>query len=78
MNLTIDNSIHFKASKLGDRDLAENVLKQMTAEGKVQNLSVKESARLDHELAMALKPIQQDFFKKSNAVSNALRDVIMD
>ena len=46
---------------------AQRVIKRLEEEWKVTTLSRECTARIDHQLAMALEPIKQDFAKKENA-----------
>lgn len=54
---------------------AQKIIKQMETEGKVITLSREFSAKIDHELAMALAPIKQEFEQKESASRAYIADV---
>lgn len=54
---------------------AQKIIRQMQAEGKVTTLSKETSAKIDHELAMALAPIKQEFEQKERASRAYIADV---
>ena len=78
MNITINPAIAFRAGegKTFKPDWVK-VSEQMNSEGLVHDLSRENTAKIDHEFAMDLKKIRNDFFRKSDASLNAVKNIIV-
>ena len=48
----------------------KKIFKEMQEQGKVTTLSQEETYRIDHQLAMRLLPIKEEFNKKERASRN--------
>ena len=43
---------------------SEKIIKKLEKEGRVKTISKREADKFEHELAMALKPIKEEFYRK--------------
>ena len=78
MNITINHSVAFRANEPKKfESLAGKIIRQMKEDGRVKELSREDTAKIDNELAMALKKIHNKFLIKSRASWNAVKDVII-
>ncbi len=55
--------------------IAQRIIKQMEAEGKVTTLSAKASAEIDYKLGLELASIKKDFEKKERCSRAYISDV---
>lgn len=59
------------------KSIISTVIDKMEKNGKVKNLTFQESAAIDHDLALGLKEIKNDFeLKRNNSINYVSKIVI--